>query len=99
MTAARGDWSIHAAGAKKGQSQAVSKMPTRLTPNANQRMFWRTIDTVARRRPDMEPAVILERISALRRLTFPGAHVVSVDAEQPLAEVIRAVKGEVWRLL
>ena len=56
-------------------------------------------DTVARRRPDMDRAVILERINALRRLTFPGARVVSVDAEQPLAEVIRAVKGEVWRLL
>jgi hypothetical protein len=58
-----------------------------------------TSDTVARRRPDMDPAVILERIDALRRLTFPGARVVNVDAEQPLAEVIRAVKSEVWRLL
>jgi thymidylate kinase len=58
-----------------------------------------TPDTVARRRPDMDPAMIRERIDALRRLTFPGARVVSVDAEQPLAEVIRAVKGEVWRLL
>jgi hypothetical protein len=58
-----------------------------------------TPDTVARRRPDMDPAMILQRIDALRRLTFPGARVVSVDAEQPLAEVIRAVKGEVWRLL
>jgi len=58
-----------------------------------------TPDTVARRRPDMNPAMILERIDALSRLTFPGARVVSVDAEQPLAEVIRAVRGEVWRLL
>jgi hypothetical protein len=58
-----------------------------------------TPDTAARRRPDMEPAVILERINALQRLTFPGARVVSVDAEQPLAKVIRAVKGEVWRPL
>ena len=56
-------------------------------------------DTVARRRPDMDRAVILERINALQRLTFPGARVVSVDAEQPLAEVVRAVKAEVWHLL
>jgi thymidylate kinase len=58
-----------------------------------------TPETAGRREPDMDPAVIPERIKALQRLTFPGAHIVSVDAEQPLAEVIRAVKGEVWRLL
>jgi hypothetical protein len=57
-----------------------------------------TPETAARREPDMDPAVIPERIDALRRLTFPGARVVSVDAEQPLAEVIRAVKREVWHL-
>jgi thymidylate kinase len=58
-----------------------------------------TPDTAARRKPDMQPAVILERVNALQRLTFPGARVVSVDGEQTLAKVIRAVKGEVWRLL
>ena len=58
-----------------------------------------TAETLARREPDMNPAVIRERVRASRRLTFPGARVVCVDAEQPLAEVIRAVKREVWRLL
>lgn len=58
-----------------------------------------TPETAAQREPDMDPAVIPERIDALQRLTFPGARVVSVDAEQPLAEVIRAVKAEFWRLL
>ena len=47
----------------------------------------------------MDPAVIRERIAALRRLAFPGARVVPVDAEQPLAEVLRAVKREIWNML
>ena len=55
--------------------------------------------TIAQREPDMDPAVIHERTAAVRRLTFPGAIVVCVDAEQPLAEVIRAIKREIWRLL
>ncbi len=56
-------------------------------------------ETAARRETDMSPAVIAERIAAVRRLTFPGARVVSVDAEQPLADVLRAVKREVWQIL
>jgi hypothetical protein len=47
----------------------------------------------------MDPAIIRERVAALQRLPFPGARVVCVDAEQPLAQVIRAVKREIWRLL
>ncbi len=58
-----------------------------------------TPETAARREPDMDPTVIRERIAAIPRLAFPGARVVSVNAEQPLADVIRAVKHEVWRLL
>jgi thymidylate kinase len=58
-----------------------------------------TPDTAARREPEMDPAIIRERIAALQRLEFPGARVVCVDAEQPLAEVIRAVKYEIWRLI
>ena len=56
-------------------------------------------ETAARREPDMDPALIGERIADLRRLAFAGARVTRVDAEQPLADVIRAVKGEIWRLL
>ena len=55
--------------------------------------------TIATREPDMDPTVVRERTAALQRLTFPGAKVVRIDAEQPLAEVIRAVKREIWRLL
>jgi thymidylate kinase len=58
-----------------------------------------TPETAARREPDMDPAVIRERIAAIPRLAFPGARVVSVSAEQPLSDVIRAVKHETWRLL
>jgi hypothetical protein len=58
-----------------------------------------TSETVARREPDMDPAVIRTRIAAVPRLAFPGARVVCIDAEQSLIDVIRAVKREIWRLL
>jgi thymidylate kinase len=58
-----------------------------------------TPETAARREPEMDPAVIRERIAALQRLELPGARVVCVDAERPLAEVVRAVKHEIWRLI
>lgn len=58
-----------------------------------------TPETAARREPDMDPAIIRHRITALQHLNFPGAHVVCVDAEQPLMEVLRVVKREIWRLI
>jgi thymidylate kinase len=58
-----------------------------------------TPETAARREPDMDRAVIRERIRDLPLLAFPGARVVCMDAEQPLEQVIRAVKREIWRLL
>ncbi|MDR3531279.1 MAG: hypothetical protein P4L90_12105 [Rhodopila sp.] len=56
-------------------------------------------ETIAAREPDMAPAVVRERTTALQRLTFPGAKIVRVDAEQPLADMIRAVKREIWQVL
>lgn len=56
-------------------------------------------EVCAAREPDMDRAVIMQRIAAIPRLAFSGACVVSIDAQQPLAEVIRAVKKEVWRIL
>src|SRR5579885_1522911 len=56
-------------------------------------------ETAARREPDMDPALVRQRITELQRLTFAGARIVPVDAEQPLFEVIRVVKREVWRML
>lgn len=56
-------------------------------------------ETAARREPDMDATVIRKRIEAARRLEFRGARVVPVDAERPLAEVIRAAKREIWSLL
>jgi len=58
-----------------------------------------TPETAAQREPDMNPEVIRQRIGELKRLAFPGARVVCVDAEQPLAEVIRRVKHEIWQEL
>jgi hypothetical protein len=56
-------------------------------------------ETTVRREPDMDPTIIEKRIEAIPRLAFSGAHVVSIDAEQPLADVIRAVKQEIWHML
>jgi thymidylate kinase len=58
-----------------------------------------TPETAARREPNMDPAVIRTRIAEVPQLAFPGARVVCIDAEQSLADVIRAVKREIWRLL
>jgi thymidylate kinase len=58
-----------------------------------------TPETAARREPDMDPTTIRQRIKAVRHLAFPGARVVRVDAEQPLGEVLRSVKREIWSLL
>ncbi len=56
-------------------------------------------ETAARREPDMDPAIIDKRIGDLQRLTFAGARIVHVDAEQARVDVLRAVKREIWRLL
>lgn len=58
-----------------------------------------TPETAARREPDMDPALMRQRIETARRLVFPGARVVCIDAEKPLEEVIRSVKREIWSLL
>jgi hypothetical protein len=56
-------------------------------------------ETAARREPDMDPAIIRQRILDLQHLTFAGARIVRVDAEQPLLHVVRTVKREIWKLL
>ena len=56
-------------------------------------------ETLAQREPDMDRSVIRQRVDAMRRLRLPGARVVRVDATQPLTEVLRAVKGEIWSML
>jgi hypothetical protein len=56
-------------------------------------------DTVARREPEMSPALIGERIAGLAELKFPGSRIVSIDARCPLDEVKRLIKREVWNVL
>lgn len=56
-------------------------------------------DTAAQREPEINPAVMRERIAALQRLEFTGVRIVHVNAEQPLPEMIRTIKQEIWRLL
>jgi len=58
-----------------------------------------TPDTALLREPDMDPSVVRERIETLRHLTFETKHVVTIDAEQPLPDVIRRIKAEIWDLL
>lgn len=58
-----------------------------------------TPETIARREPEMHPSRIQQRVTALKCLEFPGSRVVCVDAEQPLAEVLRAVRREIWSVL
>ena len=56
-------------------------------------------EVLAVREPSMDRGVIRQRVGAVQRLTFTGAHVVRVDAAQPLEDVIRAVKDAIWCLL
>ncbi len=58
-----------------------------------------TPEVIMAREPDMDPLVVRKRVPALQQLTFAGARVVSVDAGQPLADVIRSAKAAIWRLL
>jgi hypothetical protein len=58
-----------------------------------------TPDTVARREPEMNWAMICQRIKGIHGLAFPGACVVEIDAERPLAEVLLHLKREIWNLL
>jgi thymidylate kinase len=77
---------------------ATYKLARRLPPDLVIKLIV-TPETAARREPDMNPEVIRQRICELGLLAFPGARVARVDAEQPLADVIRAVKHEIWREL
>lgn len=56
-------------------------------------------ETLARREPDMLPALIDERVASLERLRFQGARTVDIDARAPLDEVTSAVKRAVWNVL
>jgi len=58
-----------------------------------------TPETAQSREPSMDPSIVRERIEALRHLTFTAKHVVTIDAEQPLPDVIRRIKSETWNLL
>jgi thymidylate kinase len=55
--------------------------------------------TAQMREPDMNPSVIRERIEAMRRVNFAAKRIVDIDAERPLAEVLSAIKHEIWCLL
>jgi hypothetical protein len=56
-------------------------------------------ELLAEREPSMDINVIRQRVVDLQKLKFPGADVVPVNASQPLSEVLRAVKCEIWHRL
>ena len=76
----------------------VYRLAERLPPDLVIKLIV-TPETAARREPAMDLEVIRERIPAVPQLRFSGARVVSIDAEQPLDDVIAAVKREIWRSL
>jgi hypothetical protein len=76
----------------------VYRTAQQLPPNLLIKLVARE-DTIGKREPGMDPALVHERVAALRRLQFPGTRVVHVDAEKPLAEVIGTIKREIWRSL
>lgn len=58
-----------------------------------------TPETALSREPDMDPSIVRDRIETLRHLTFAARRVVTIDAEQPLPNVIYRIKSEIWNLL
>jgi hypothetical protein len=58
-----------------------------------------TPELIAVREPTMNPAVIRSRTAAMSRLAFAGSSVAAIPAGQPAADVLRAAKAEIWRML
>ncbi len=78
--------------------EATYALANRLPPDLVIRLLV-SPETVEAREPTMDPTIIRTRLDQLRRLRFGGARIVNVDAEQPLVEVVRIVKKEIWSLL
>lgn len=52
------------------------------------------------RRPEMTAQEIERRIAAVRSLTFPDhTQIAEIDADQPLDDVLRAVRQLIWKVL
>src|SRR5207302_6167725 len=82
----------------RGWEASTYALAQRLPPDLVIKLIV-TRETTARREPDMDSMIVEKCIEAIPRLTFSSTHVVSVNAEQPLVDVIRAVKENIWRML
>lgn len=51
------------------------------------------------RKPEDAKEDILGKAEITHKLTFPGAHIIEVDAAKPLEEVVISIKNRVWPLL
>jgi hypothetical protein len=56
-------------------------------------------ELIASREPNMDPGVIRARVAAVGRLRLGGAPITAIPASQPVADVLRAAKIEIWRAL
>ena len=56
-----------------------------------------TPEVAAQRKPGMQRENLVRRTQAVRQLTFPHAtHVVDLDSDQPLGDVLRQIKEAIW---
>jgi thymidylate kinase len=57
-------------------------------------------DTVLRRRPTTHPELLTRRLGAIRRIVFPPpTRTVTIDANQPLEQVLADAKRAVWEAI
>jgi hypothetical protein len=56
-------------------------------------------ELIASREPNMDPGVIRARVAAVGQLTLGGVPITAIPASQPVADVLRAAKIEIWRAL
>jgi hypothetical protein len=56
-------------------------------------------ELIASREPNMDPGVIRTRVAAVGQLRLGGAPITAIPASQPVADVLRAAKIEIWRAL
>jgi thymidylate kinase len=56
-------------------------------------------ELIASREPTMDATVIRRRVAELQLLGFPNSQVLDIDASQPVEQVLRLARRQVWSLL
>lgn len=76
------------------REQAAFQRMTRYRPDLVLRLNV-DLDTACRRKPDHRRELLRAKIDVTPRLSYNGAPIVDIDASQPLAEVLAAVREAV----